>query len=334
VITTWTLDGRALANVLARLPVHVEELCCRSGCVGVSDYPGGRRPTTLVAISGRGCTGFGENVAFSVAEQRAFADGAAGLIVAASGTVGSLLAARADGYGRAALEAALIDLAMRQAGLSFRELCGVAEAALRWVASMGPLAAPAEQLRIMRAAGRATEFKLDVAPAWSEAVVGELRQEPGVVILDFKEGASPALCDRLRRAFPGVVFEDPPASFRDVTGPVARDRPVLAVEDVEAAVRAGEAVNLKAPRMGGVLRVLEALSAVRRQGGRAYFGGMFEIGPGRQQARQLAALFCGDDPNDLGPVCEAAAELGRSPCPVRLDVPGFGAGRDWAALPL
>ena len=67
---------------------------------------------------------------------------------------------------------------------------------------------------------------------------------------------------------------------------------------VATAVGAGEAVNLKAPRMGGPLELLRGLDlAVNARDN--YFGGMFEVNVGRAQARQLAALFCGDAPNDL-----------------------------------
>jgi hypothetical protein len=72
---------------------------------------------------------------------------------------------------------------------------------------------------------------------------------------------------------------------------------------------------------------------------------MFEVGVGRAQARQLAALFCPNAPNDLAPhagwsagraeLAEAAsapaAATGRretwapATLSIRLDRPGFGA---------
>src|SRR5206468_2712084 len=81
---------------------------------------------------------------------------------------------------RAALQGAVIDLSVRQNGLSLRELCGVAEAALRWVRSFGPRADAA-------AYGRALggELKVDVHPAWSEGEIAALAGE-AVAILDFK----------------------------------------------------------------------------------------------------------------------------------------------------
>ena len=87
--------------------------------------------------------------------------------------------------------------------------------------------------------------------------------------------------------------------------------------------------------MGGFLELLRGLDAVPSGTGRAYFGGMFEVGPGREQARQLAAIFCPDAPNDLAPFHGGASSLqGESPSVIRLDQPGFGATLDWRAWPI
>ena len=145
----------------------------------------------------------------------------------------------------------------------------------------------------------AREFKLDVDPTWSDATVATLAAVAGLVIIDFKERGDHQLAARLSTACPEAIFEDPPAGSQHRH--IARDRSLLTTADVESAARRGEAVNLKAPRMGGPLAVLSALALARRWGVQAYVGGMFEIGPGREQARQLAALFTGAAPNDLGP---------------------------------
>jgi hypothetical protein len=60
---------------------------------------------------------------------------------------------------------------------------------------------------------------------------------------------------------------------------------------------------------------------------------MFEAGPGREQARTLAAMFCGEGPNDLAPLRGAMPALaGESPSLIRLDAIGFGATCDWEQL--
>jgi hypothetical protein len=307
------VDPGALALRLAALPVRLESVRCRSGRVALADYPGGR-PFTLVALSGQGQTGHGEHVAFSDGEQQAFVHGVEGLLASAAGPVSGIVRPGAAPYDRAALEGALIDLALRQAGLSLAELCGVREAPLRWVRSFAALPG--------RSQGGG--LKIDVDPSWSAAEVDSLRAMR-VEILDFKEKGDAALCARLSAAFPEAIFEDPPAGCAHPR--VARDRPVLAAADAAAAAARGELVNLKAPRMGGFLSVLGAVSA------RAYFGGMFEAGPGREQARALAALFCGEASNDLAPLEGGmTAMTGESPSVIRLDEVGFGATCDWAEL--
>jgi hypothetical protein len=292
--------------------------------VALGEYPGGR-PTTLVALSGQGHVGYGEHVAFSDEEQQAFVLAVESLIAVAAGPVGAIVRPGTPPYQRAALEAAAIDLALRQAGLGLRDLCGVVEAPLRWVTSFAARLDPVEHLRTLPPG----EYKVDVHPGWSAGTIAALAGEP-VTILDFKEGA-PGACAALSAALPGALFEDPPAGCGH--GRVARDRPLVTEEDVRAAVGRGEAVNLKAPRMGGFLQLLPALAAAREQGGLAYLGGMFEAGPGREQARQIAALYCADAPNDLAPLAGAlAGTAGPSPGRVRFDEVGFGATCDWTEL--
>jgi ABC-type iron transport system FetAB ATPase subunit len=99
---------------------------------------------------------------------------------------------------------------------------------------------------------------------------------------------------------------------------------LLALDDVAAALDRGEAVNLKAPRMGGFITVLRALALVdaRGAGALAYLGGMHETGVGREQARQLAAIYCPAAPNDLAPLPGGRLS---TPGEVALDVVGFGA---------
>ena len=82
-------------------------------------------------------------------------------------------------------------------------------------------------------------------------------------------------------------------------------------------------MNLKAPRMGGPLEVARGLERAR---GDCVPRGMFEVGVGRVQARQLAALYCPTGPNDLAPNRAEPLTQGRenSPVLVRLDQPGFG----------
>jgi hypothetical protein len=85
--------------------------------------------------------------------------------------------------------------------------------------------------------------------------------------------------------------------------------------------------------MGGPLELLRGLDLAlgRRSSGApvtAYLGGMFEVGIGRSQARQLAALYCSTAPNDLAPNLSSNPLSKRvmvsPPARVRFDQPGFG----------
>jgi L-alanine-DL-glutamate epimerase-like enolase superfamily enzyme len=332
------IDARSLAHALSALVVQVDSVICRFGGITVAAYPGGQRPTCVVALSGRGETGYGELVAFTAEEQRAFADRASALLLhkGAARPIAESIAPAATNYERAALESALIDLALRQQRLSLRDLCGGGAVPrisdMRWVSSFGQLSNPGSHLRAVRSASHASEFKIDVDPSWPETVIAELVRESGVVILDFKDGGNADLVRRLSARFPSAIFEDPPGGAWH--GQVARDRSLLSPADVEAALQRGEMVNLKIPRMGGPIPLLEAVGIAQKRGGHSfYFGGMFEVGPGREQARQLAALFCGTAPNDLGPILGAMSPpRPRSPSWVRLDTAGFGATCAWSQL--
>jgi hypothetical protein len=113
---------------------------------------------------------------------------------------------------------------------------------------------------------------------------------------------------------------------------ISRDASVLDESAVLAVRARGEAVNLKAPRMGGPLELLRGLErallgneAARGARGPVYFGGMFEVGVGRRQARQLAALYCSTAPNDLAlNEAEGTAPRMSSRAVISLDRPGFG----------
>lgn len=344
--------AKLLARTLGELTVQVDSVLCRFGTVAVSGYPGGQRPTTIVALSGRGETGYGEHVGFTPQEHTTFYNRIGALVRhrGTTSTVAQGLAEIASPYERAALQSALIDLSLRQHRTSLRDLCGGGTvpriAPLRWVHSSDILENPALHVRAMRAAGRAMEFKLDVNPNWSDHVIADLGRESGVVTLDFKAAGDAGgdvgnaeAARRLSAHFPAAIFEDPPPGTRHPL--IARDRQIMSSADVASAMSRGELVNLKIPRMGGPLALLEALAAAPgrndslgdRFDDRFYFGGMFEIGPGREQARQLAALFCGDAPNDLGPLPGAMSPpRPRSPSWVRLDLVGFGATCAWSQL--
>jgi L-alanine-DL-glutamate epimerase-like enolase superfamily enzyme len=352
-VTAPSIGPAELARRLAGLVVRVDTVTVDAGAAPLADYPGGARPTSTVRIGGVAAAGetvgCGENVSFLPSEHAAFATLAAALAPAltAAGAVSVAAAldivseagpppARRRGpfgpYARAALEAALVDLGMRQAGLGLQAFAGMRTGSLRVVRSLaaGPGLDPGRQIGQLRATGYTGGLKLDVDPGWSRATRQALAGETGIAILDFKgRGDDDLVRDLADRFPPGVLFEDPPTAAARRT--VSRDAPI---EDLTAAARAverGECLNLKAPRMGGPLAVLQALALAGARGATddrapvaVYLGGMWEVGAGRRQARQLAALFCPDAPNDLAPHSPRAPEELAGVLPIALDAIGFG----------
>ena len=114
-------------------------------------------------------------------------------------------------------------------------------------------------------------------------------------------------------AMPDAWLEDPPAEAvtLDPRGGwrerVALDGYVLAAVDLDDPEIPPAAVNVKAPRVGGWIEALRCLEECRHRGLHAYVGGMFEVGPGRPQARVLASLFTADAWNDVAPLLPAAS---------------------------
>jgi hypothetical protein len=326
-----------LAARLAGLALEIDDACVERSDVALPDYAGGPRPSSIAHITGNGATGYGENVAFFEPEHAAFEATVAAWATAQRGrvglTVGNALAGVTARYERAALEAALIDLGLRQAGLSLADLTGVRSAQLRIVKSLAADPEPLVQIQGVRAQGFDGELKIDVDPTWSDATLAALAQDSSVVIFDFKGKGTVALAERLAALNRGALFEDPPPGFEPVVGSftrVSRDATLPDAQAVESARRRGEPVNLKAPRMSGPLEVLRGLQSALatpdpHPASPAYLGGMFEVGVGRTQARQIAALYCAEAPNDLASNQAApSAVRERSPILVWLDVPGFG----------
>jgi L-alanine-DL-glutamate epimerase-like enolase superfamily enzyme len=339
---TPRLGPAELAAALAALEVRVDSAQVERSAVPLPDYPGGPRPSSVVRLTGNGACGLGENVAFFESEHERFQVFVERWLQTrgkqARVRVGTALGAEGTPYERAALEAALIDLGLRQAGLSLCDLTGVQCAQLRFVVSLAAHPEPQFLIERLRADGFAGDLKLDVDPAWAPRTLDIVARDARIAIFDFKSRGSAELARTLGSLNRQALFEDPPSGFEDPDREahptrISRDASLNDENAVAAARARGEAVNLKAPRMGGpltLLRALELARATSRVGAPrpAYVGGMFEVGAGRSQARQLAALYCGTAPNDLALNAPHRASpertVGASPAVVRLDEPGFG----------
>jgi L-alanine-DL-glutamate epimerase-like enolase superfamily enzyme len=341
------LGPAELASRLGALRVRVDAVHVEVELVPLADYPGGR-PSSVVRLSGGEHTGQGENVAFELGDHERFVATVSEWFREQAAEreleVGSALRALPSPYERAALEAALIDLALRQAGLTLGELTGVDRASLRFVASLGASPEPVAAIERLRAAGFHGDLKLDADPGWPRDVRDSLRGATGIAIIDFKRRGDAEFARELAALFPDARLEDPPVGLPPDLAPparIVRDAMLLGEAEVRPVLARGECVNLKAPRMGGPLAVLRSLEhatrsdhpspgdgAQRAAGARVYLGGMFEVGVGRTQARQLAALYCPHAPNDLALNVRAPAgsprRIDASPAQVSFGAQGFG----------
>jgi L-alanine-DL-glutamate epimerase-like enolase superfamily enzyme len=158
----------------------------------------------------------------------------------------------------------------------------------------------------------------------------------GVAIVDFKGGGTVLDHARAGRALPEALLEDPgpprgpwPA---DVRRRLALDAAIQRAADVDGLAVRPAAINVKPGRLGGVLEALATCAACERAGIPVYVGGMFEVGVGRRQLHDLAALLSPDGPNDVAPIAVGDARAARPP---RLSVDpgaaGFGRTLDSAA---
>ena len=184
-------------------------------------------------------------------------------------------------YRRWAVEAAALDLALRQTGLSLGERLGRAPQPVRFVVS------PARShLR------RFPDARLKVDAE-------DLERGLPVDIIDFKGTGDAGLVGRALELYPEALLEDPPVI--DAGARVSWDIGIHSLDDVLRLSEPPAAVNVKPARLGGVATLLDLYAGCAREAIALYGGGQHELGPGRAQIQLLAALFHPDGPNDVAP---------------------------------
>ncbi|MDQ2050558.1 hypothetical protein RBH26_08665 [Natronolimnohabitans sp. A-GB9] len=251
-------------------------------------------------------------------------------------------------YRRWGLEAAALDLALRQAGTDLATATGRSLEPIRFVTSTR-LGEPPTTDRLETLRGRVPdlEFKLDPTPAWDDDVVTAIDETVGddaVAILDLKgqyEGttvdvpADPDLYERVLEAFPDAIIEDPALTAEtrplfddpDVRRRVSWDAPIHGVGDVEALPWEPDWLNVKPSRFGSLESLCETIDYCEERGIDLYGGGQFELGVGRGQLQTLAALYYPQGPNDIAPRAYNDASVGddlpTSPLDPPADPQGF-----------
>jgi len=320
-----TSSASRLLSALPRLPVVVADAVCHVHDVFVPDYPDGPRPSSTVTLHGAGEHGRGEMVAWTRSVHERFAArmdevprGAARL-----GEWIEMVGRRFhDPYERAALEAAAIDLALRQHETNLFGLASAKPAPARYVVSLGRTDEP---LLVVAQQPETVELKIDVDPRWTDEAWAALAGLGRVAVLDFKGGGRSVDFERAHRLMPGALSEDPAEPAPGLR--LSADIPITSAAAVDALPFHPAAVNVKPARIGGVLEALACVARCDAAGVSVYFGGMFEVGPGRRQLWDLAALLAPEGTNDVAPIAVGEAPARRPP---RLVVDptrsGFGAG--------
>ena len=317
------LGPGALAERLAELPVVVESASVALGDAPVPGYyDDAPRPTAFVSLEGLG-RGVGECVAWTAAEQQRFARAVSSLAPSGLTTVGAVheRLRGADPYHAAAIEAAAIDLALRQAHTNLFTLAERPPHPVAYCRSLGGAAiamagGPVEAAAAVVAREPWARVKIDVeSGTWDASVWRRLAATKRVVVLDFKRRGDEHEIALAHRWLPDAWLEDPPDGALDPAAPwrrkVALDAYVESAADLVPPPIIPGAVNVKAPRVRGPLEALRVLEVCLGAGWAAYMGGMFEVGAGRAQARVLASLFTHDAWNDVAPLLSERARANR-----------------------
>jgi len=330
---------------LSDLPLRVESLSTERREMDVSS--GFTRVTTTVVLAGGGHEGRGEDVTYEGPDH----DGYPQPELRGEWTVDGLSAALGEAdlwpvkepgseayrdYRRWGFESAALDLALRQAGLSFAAAVGREYRPVRFVVStrLDP--------QLWLAVDPTLEFKLDPVSEWTRELMQELASTGRVRALDLKayytgtavdQPIDPGLYRAVAELFPGAVIEDPaitPETLEALRGAEERlsfDAPIHSLADIDALPVRIRQVNIKPSRFGTLARLLECIDACEARGIAMYGGGQFELGVGRGQIQALASVFYPDTPNDVAPGDYNAPEpqpgLPRSPLPPPSGTPGF-----------
>src|SRR5881227_3957234 len=354
-----TMSGESLWPRLAELPLVIE--ACeyeRLYAVLANDF---ERFTTHVRLIGEGTDGLGEDVSIFREDGTALHQTRPALELEGEWTLAGFCEHLTtlqlwpeppewDGalrFRNWAFESAALDLALRQAGRSLRDVLGLEPQPVRFVNSLGLAKEPAiEPLRRRLARSPGVRFKLDAEATWAPALIDEVAATGAVDTIDFKgqygfevedPEALATLYDQVLAAFPDAYLEDPhdlPEITRRLGDHVERvsyDAPIHGAEDIGATPLPARVVNVKPSRIGSLRALFEVYARCAIERRPMYGGGMGELGVGRGQIELLAALFHADAPNDVAPSAynedDPTGGLPASPLAPRPEATGFR----WAA---
>lgn len=205
---------------------------------------------------------------------------------------------RGNRMAKAAVEAAVIDAWLKEAGVSLSSWLGGERTSVACGVSVGTTSKVDE---LVTRVGLYLEqgyrrVKAKLVPGLERTVVGSLREAFPVAALQVDANGSYGvrqgdLVEELDRyelemveqpMAPELMVQHAALAARMRT-PICLDESIRGVADVETAAALGAAsvINIKPGRMGGILEARRAASAAARFGMSAWVGGMLETGVGR-----------------------------------------------------
>jgi len=364
--------ARRLLEAVLPLPVHVEQLTTSQlELGGATSFT---RTTTIVELHGGGHVGQGEDISYDGGTQAKLpAAYAARTDLLGEWTVASL-AEHLDqqpfhvpggesmddkvGYHRWAIEAAVLDLALRQHGTDLASLVEADWKPVQVSLSMGLGSPPtADVVHEWLERDDTVTFKLDASKEWTHGLVQQLAAAGSAVATvdmkamyhgDWIDTDYPAsLYAAIGSGLEHALIED--AKLNDETldalderalGRLTWDYPITAPHDVPGLAGSAAtfselrpaAINIKPSRFGSLERLLGTIDLCEREGIPCYSGGQYELGVGRTQVQAIASLCFPDAPNDCAPVMFHAATPASDDVPLGPVVPPAGhVGFGWDA---
>ena len=319
----------AVAVGLDRLELRHVRVPLRTPFVAAHGTEVDREVVVVRAVAADDAEGWGECDALAAPTYTA--EWTAGAFAALRDELGPLVlagdrgpwAARAAAHpmAAAAVERAVVDLALRRAG---RSLAGALGATVSEVPAAVVLGRPPTVDALVARVARAVEdgaplVKVKVAPDWLAEPLGAVRSAfPDLALAADANGSfRPAQLAALASSVAAVhlaYLEQPlaPADDHELgrwprrTGvALVADESVAGADDVARLVAAGvDGVNVKPARVGGLGATRSVVDACRSTGASLLVGGMLELGVGRAAAVAVAAAVAGVAPGwptDVGP---------------------------------
>ena len=358
---TPAADTTGMYDAVADLPLTVDAVALDRL---ERETPAFARATTIVALSGAGETGRGEDVTYEPEHHDALraheAETAEGEVFDLAGeyTVAGFSTALDDtdlwpvddpgrddfrDYRRWAFEAAGLDLALRQNDTTLAAVLGRQFDPVRFAVSSRLPDGDAARVETLLERYPDAELKLDPTGDWPGETFDYLADTDAVRVLDLKghyedtdvdQSADPALYETVFETFPDATVEDPAVTdeTRGVvaahSGRVAWDAPIHGLGDVLDAPFDVRWLNVKPSRFGTLESLFETLAWAFDEDVALYGGGQFELGVGRGQIQELASLFYPAGPNDVAPGVYNDPDLPENPPESPISVPrghvGFG----------